>query len=56
MVNLLVVFLNVNYDFYKIDPQLFAPAVVWIGNLNTGKTWNYGRLNLDLLSLWIKNQ
>ena len=51
------IFKNVNYDFYKIDPQLFAPAVVWISNLNTGKTWNYGRLNLDLLeSLWIKNQ
>ena len=49
------IFKNVNYDFYKIDPQLFAPAEVWVSNLNTGKTWNSGQLNLDLLeSLWVQ--
>ena len=43
------IFKNVNYDFYKIDPHLFAPANVWISNLNSGNSWNSGSLNLDLL-------
>ncbi len=51
------IFKNVNYDFYKIDPQLFAPAEVWVSNLNTGKTWNSGQLNLDLLeNLWVQGR
>ena len=43
------IFKNVNYDFYKIDPHLFAPANVWVSNLESGKTWHAGNLNLDLL-------
>tara|TARA_A100001011_G_C14241527_1_gene813475 strand:- start:395 stop:1372 length:978 start_codon:yes stop_codon:yes gene_type:complete len=48
------IFRNVEFDFYKIDPDLFAPAEVWISNLESGKTWNTGKLNLDLLvKLWL---
>lgn len=43
------IFKNTNYDFYKIDPHLFAPANVWVSNLESGKTWHTGALNLDLL-------
>ena len=43
------IFKNVDYDFYKIDPHLFAPANVWVSNLESGKTWHAGNLNLDLL-------
>jgi methenyltetrahydromethanopterin cyclohydrolase len=42
-----------NYDFYQIDPALFAPAEVWVSNLDSGHTWHAGASRLDLLqSLW----
>jgi methenyltetrahydromethanopterin cyclohydrolase len=31
-------------DFYKIDPGLFAPAVVTLVNLDTGRAHRFGRL------------
>ncbi len=37
------------FDFYKIDPALFAPAEVWVSHLDSGKTWHGGRLNMPLL-------
>jgi methenyltetrahydromethanopterin cyclohydrolase len=36
-------------DFYKIDPHLFSPAVVTFQNLDTGRTFRYGRTNADVL-------
>ncbi len=36
-------------DFYKIDSGLFAPAVMTINNLKTGKTFSAGRINIDVL-------
>ena len=33
------IFKSVSYDFYKIDPMLFAPAKVIISNLDSGKSW-----------------
>ena len=36
-------------DFYKIDPDLFAPAVVSVSNDSTGTTFKAGRLNLEIL-------
>jgi methenyltetrahydromethanopterin cyclohydrolase len=36
-------------DFYRIDPQLFAPAEVWVSNRRSGNTWHAGRIDLDLL-------
>jgi len=41
------------YDFYKIDPALFAPAEVWVSNLDSGNTWHAGGLEMALLQrLW----
>jgi len=36
-------------DFYQIDPQLFSPARVEINNLNSGRVFRAGHLNLPLL-------
>ena len=48
------IFKSVAYDFYKIDPMLFAPAKVIISNLDSGRTWVEGKLNLSLLEdSWI---
>ncbi|WP_298830862.1 methenyltetrahydromethanopterin cyclohydrolase [uncultured Piscinibacter sp.] len=43
------VFKAVEYDFYKIDPALFAPAEVWVSNLDTGSTFHGGATNMALL-------
>jgi methenyltetrahydromethanopterin cyclohydrolase len=37
------------FDFYKIDPNLFAPAVVSVNNINTGRTFKSGQMNASLL-------
>jgi methenyltetrahydromethanopterin cyclohydrolase len=43
------------YDFYKIDPALFAPAEVWVSNLDSGNTWHAGALDMALLQrLWLQ--
>jgi methenyltetrahydromethanopterin cyclohydrolase len=47
------IFKDAGYDFYKIDPGLFAPAEVWVSNLDSGHTWHAGALRMDLLqSQW----
>lgn len=43
------VFRAVEFDFYKIDPALFAPAEVWVSHLGSGATWHAGAMRLDLL-------
>ena len=43
------IFKEANYDFYKIDPNLFAPAVVVIGNVKTGNTFERGEINSEAL-------
>ncbi len=43
------VFKNVDYDFYKIDPLLFAPAEVIVSTLQGGKTFRAGSVNEALL-------
>ena len=49
-------FKDAGYDFYKIDPALFAPAEVWVSNLDSGNTWHAGRLHMDLLrQLWLQD-
>lgn len=49
------IFKEVEYDFYKIDGALFAPAEVWVSNLDSGNTWHAGALNMDLLRrLWLQ--
>jgi methenyltetrahydromethanopterin cyclohydrolase len=49
------IFSQAGHDFYKIDPALFAPAEVWISNLDSGNTWHAGALNMALLrQLWLQ--
>ena len=49
------IFKAADHDFYKIDGALFAPAEVWVSNLDSGNTWHGGALNMPLLTgLWLK--
>jgi methenyltetrahydromethanopterin cyclohydrolase len=43
------IFKAVQYDFYKIDGALFAPAEAWVSHLDSGQTWRAGALDLELL-------
>lgn len=49
------IFRDYEYDFYKIDPALFAPAEVWVSNLDSGRSWHAGAIDMALLrSLWLE--
>ncbi len=49
------IFKEVEYDFYRIDGALFAPAEVWVSNLDSGNTWHAGALNMELLlNAWLQ--
>jgi len=37
------------FDFYKIDAGLFAPAVVTVNNLKTGRIHSAGKINEEIL-------
>lgn len=37
-------------NFYKIDPNLFAPAVLIVNNLKTGKSFRAGCINSEMLA------
>lgn len=43
------VFAAVNGDFYKIDGKLFSPAVVTVSNLDTGASFQAGKLAADIV-------
>jgi methenyltetrahydromethanopterin cyclohydrolase len=43
------IFKAVNYDFYQIDPHLFAPAVAMVTDIKSGKTFRAGAFNAQLL-------
>lgn len=43
------IFKAFNYDFYQIDPALFAPAEVWVSSLESGVTYHGGALDMALL-------
>ncbi len=43
------IFKDYGFDFYKIDPMLFAPAVAIVTNLASGRTFRSGDLNDELL-------
>ena len=45
----LEIFKEAGFDFYKIDPNIFAPAVVAINNMRTGKTFNAGSLDIEVI-------
>lgn len=43
------VFKDAGYDFYRIDPHLFAPAVVAVTAMKSGKTFHAGAIDERLL-------
>ncbi len=43
------VFKASGYDFYKIDPGLFAPAVMIVNNVKTGAFFKAGRINEEII-------
>lgn len=45
------VFRNYEYDFYRVDPMLFAPARVTVTSLTSGRSFHAGRINEDLLEI-----
>jgi methenyltetrahydromethanopterin cyclohydrolase len=44
------IFKEAKYDFYKIDPNLFAPALLIINNAKTGNTFRSGKVNSEALA------
>ena len=44
------IFKEANYDFYKVDPDLFAPAAITINNVKTGHTLTNGKVNAEILA------
>ncbi|MGC8849749.1 MAG: methenyltetrahydromethanopterin cyclohydrolase [Candidatus Bathyarchaeia archaeon] len=43
------IFKDAGYDFYKIDPALFAPAALTLCNLKDGKVYSAGTVNHEVL-------
>lgn len=43
-------FRKYEYDFYKVDPGLFSPAMVTLVNLRSGRSFRYGSLRPDILT------
>jgi methenyltetrahydromethanopterin cyclohydrolase len=43
------IFKATGYDFYKIDPGLFAPAEITVNDLKTGKLFHAGKADTELL-------
>jgi methenyltetrahydromethanopterin cyclohydrolase len=43
------IFKEAGFDFYKIDPNIFAPAVVAINNMKSGKTFSAGSLDIEVM-------
>lgn len=43
------IFKEASYDFYKVDPRLFAPAVIIVNNAKTGRTFKAGKINAEVL-------
>jgi methenyltetrahydromethanopterin cyclohydrolase len=49
------IFKAAEFDFYKIDGALFAPAEAWVSNVDSGNTWHAGALDMALLKrLWLQ--
>jgi methenyltetrahydromethanopterin cyclohydrolase len=43
------IFKEAGFDFYKVDPNIFAPAVVSVNNSRTGKTFRAGSLDIEVM-------
>lgn len=46
----LEIFKGANYDFYKIDPNIFAPAILIVNNVKTGRIFKAGEVNPEILA------
>jgi methenyltetrahydromethanopterin cyclohydrolase len=48
------IFKAADYDFYAIDPLLFSPAVITVTNVGSGRSFEAGHVNLEVLerSFW----
>jgi methenyltetrahydromethanopterin cyclohydrolase len=44
------IFKEAKCDFYRVDPNLFAPAVMIVNNTLTGNTYRNGNINTKLLA------
>jgi methenyltetrahydromethanopterin cyclohydrolase len=44
------IFARYDHDFYRVDRALFSPAVVELRNVDTGRTFSYGRFEPDVLA------
>ena len=44
------IFKEYKYDFYKIDPMLFAPAEVLVCNVSTGRAFRGGERDVQRLA------
>ncbi len=42
------VFKEAKFDFYKLDPSIFAPAEVVVNDVSTGETYVAGKINGDV--------
>jgi methenyltetrahydromethanopterin cyclohydrolase len=42
-------FKEAGYDFYKIDPGLFAPASITVNNIRTGAVFKAGEVNVAII-------
>ena len=45
----LEIFKEAGFDFYKIDSDIFAPAIVAVTNKNSGKTFRAGSLDVEVM-------
>jgi methenyltetrahydromethanopterin cyclohydrolase len=43
------IFRDASYNFYQIDPNLFAPAVFVVNNVISGGLFRVGELNVEVL-------
>jgi methenyltetrahydromethanopterin cyclohydrolase len=43
------IFKEADFNFYKIDPNLFAPAMVIVNNAKTGNTFKSGEIKVEAL-------
>jgi methenyltetrahydromethanopterin cyclohydrolase len=48
------IFKEADHDFYKVDPNLFAPAKFIINNLRTGSTFQVGKIDPEILCKSLK--
>ena len=45
----LEIFKEAGFDFYKVDPNIFAPAVVNVNSIRTGKSYRAGSFDVDVI-------